>query len=210
MLLLTLILLGCTPQPGVKCASGVRQTYQADVATPLGALPVTTSQCVTAAWTEAACDAGPELCTWIFEPHTEPEVPLDLIYGDFVFRHAVGHLELSPPEPDLGTDLRTGLEALQTERIAAGYYASDLRNYTLLGGRPAIELSVSCDHPDLDPICPYTWTWLFVDLGDVEPGLYADFSARTAEFLDMGDLAAPRPEEFALWTEMVAGAELAE
>lgn len=208
MLLLTLALLGCTPQGGTKCASGVRDTWTADVTTPTGTVAVTSSQCVTAAWEQAACDTGPELCQWFFEPHTPPEVPLELIYGDFVFRHAVGHLEVSPPEIVTGTDLRAALDLVQEQRVAAGYYAADIRSYTLLGGQPAHELSFSCDHPDIDPICPFTWSYVFVDLSAVEPGLYADFSAQTAEFLDMGDLAAPRPGEFETWGGMVESAEV--
>ncbi len=201
-------LLGCQPVAN-DCASGLREEVTATVDSPSGPVAVTTSQCVASAWTSTACDEGPGLCEYYFEPNTPAKAPLELIFGDFVFRHAVGHVELDPPAAfDGATDIQVALNAIQYEMQADRFRASTVQPLTLIDGNPAYKLTIACDHPDTDPICPFSWQYLFVDLDAVSPGLYADFTAQYANFVDAGNNAAAQPEEFIAYDEMIASVEL--
>ncbi len=121
----------------------------------------------------------------------------------------MGDRAVDPPAVMAGTsDIFAALSQEADARRAEDYRVTPVQPTTLFDGFPAYLLTVSCDHPDIDPICPFTWRYYLVDLDQAAPGLYADFSAQYAAFVDAGNAAVPLPEEFAAHEEMVRGAEL--
>lgn len=204
------LLAGCTPPDESACLAGVREDFQADVLTTDGFFDIETSQCISSKWTHAACEQGsPELCRYMFEPNTPAKVPVELIFDDFVFTHAVGSLALTPPAAIAGTaDIQTGLWTVAEDRVANGFRSSPVQPFTMFDGSPAYELTVSCDHPSVDAVCPFTWRYVIVDLSDRGGDLYADFSIQYANFVDAGNVAAPLPEEFDDYQLMIDSIEL--
>ena len=195
----------CTTPSESACQSGLRETFTSTVTTNTGTVDVETTQCVSSKWTFTECEAGSsEHCWWMFEPHTPAKVPLELIFDDFVFKHSVGSLTISRPEVILDAqDVYVGLQTVVEDRVAEGYFASPVQPFTMFDGSQGYEVTISCDHPDIDPLCPYTWRYSIVDLSDRADDLYADFSIRYANFVDAGNVAAPLPSEFEDYQQMI-------
>ena len=203
-LLLMTATMGCTAEGDntlEPCPSGIREAFAASVATPTGGVQTDMTQCVTAGWSFLPCEDGqPEHCNYFFGPNQPASAPPSLIFGEFVFQTAVGHLESSGPSVlDGSTSIRPGLEAAQATFLEDGYFTSPIRSSKRFGDRDAWGLTVSCDHPDTAPVCPFTWEYLFVDLSLDHPGVYVDLSAQFAEYVPS---SAARPDIFLAYDEM--------
>lgn len=202
-----LALTGCFAEgDGEPCPTGVRETFTDTIETSTGPVTVETTMCVASRWESTACEeeGTPEACRYFFEPNTPPSAPPQLIFGDFVGTLGVGHLELSGPAVlDGSSSIQAGLTAEKEAAQAAGFRTSTVQPLGLINEYEAYSLTVSCDHPDTDEICPYTWDYLLVDLSIVAPGVYGDFSAIYAADVDAGNNAAEPIEEFVDWDTMV-------
>ena len=100
-LLLMTATMGCTAEGDntlEPCPSGIREAFAASVATPTGGVQTDMTQCVTAGWSFLPCEDGqPEHCNYFFGPNQPASAPPSLIFGEFVFQTAVGHIESSGP-----------------------------------------------------------------------------------------------------------------
>jgi hypothetical protein len=190
----------------VPCESGSRQAWTNAISTPTGPLTVATEQCVRSGWTYADCAAGqgPEHCVRFFAPNIPPVTPVTFLFGDIVFNQAIGHIVTSPPAILGGSiTIEPGLEKVREDAVAAGFRVSPVATVTEIEGHPAWRLTVSCEHPDIDPICPFTWEYLMVDLSATFPEMYADLSISYAAYVDASNTAQEWPEEFSHYDFMI-------
>ena len=196
-----------TPGDGLEpCdAGGIRTEFLSQVLTPSGNLVVTTDLCVEQTWSTKSCGAaGPEHCDYFFAPNTPAKTPVEYVFGDFVWWKAVGHIDSWTPEEIAGTNnLKVGLDTLMESRLDEGYRTSPVQISTFVDGYPAYLLTVACDHPDIDLVCPFTWDYFLIDLGDIEPGLFMDLTAWYADFVEAGNFGAERPTAYDDYWSMI-------
>lgn len=210
--LLSLAIVACEPIDETElCESGIREAWTSTIPTPDGSVDVQLNQCVRAGWSWAECAEGNEPhCLRMFAPNQPPQTPVTYVFGDHVFTQAVGQLTMIQPEPFLGPapDLTAGMTAVRDDRLASGYEVSTVDAIGAFDGHPAVRLRVSCDHPDVSELCPFTWEYLLVDLGSIYPGLYADLSMHHADYISATDATAVYPEEFDHYHGMIENMHL--
>lgn len=183
------------------CESGVRNEYLSTIETPGGAIPMSATQCVRLGWGELPCD-DPEHCFAFFEPEIPPTLPHEAIFDDFVFYQQIGHVDtFQPPPMDLGfNEIFPAMESISDIRVIEGWLPSQIQSYQI-NGHPAFEVGISCEHPDTNPMCPFTFYYTLVDLGAIQDGLVASLTAEYAAYADVGNFS--NPPEYEEYKEMV-------
>ena len=200
---LILVQTACTAgeQDLAACNSGVRNEYLSTIETPTGAIPLRTTQCLRLGWGELPCD-DPEHCYAYFESEIPPALPHQALFDDFVFYHKVGPPGFFQPPPlDTGfSEIFPALESLSETLANEGWLPAQIRSFQI-DGNPANELGVSCEHPDTNPMCPFTYYYTLVDLSALQEGLVASLTAEYAAYVDVGNFQ--NPPEYTEYEEMV-------
>ena len=202
-----LAIVACEPVDETElCSSGIRETWTSTVTlTNGGGLNVQTNHCVRTGWSWAECAAGNEdHCFRFFGQNQPPVTPVSYVYGDFVFNQAIGHMQVQRPSIiGNNVDLQLGLTAARDELLPLGYEVGAIQPTAAIDDHPAYRMRVSCEHPDVNELCPFTWEYLLVDLGTTYPDLYADLTMTHAAWIDASDVTAIYPEEFDHYQQMI-------
>lgn len=201
------LLWGCEPIDETElCESGLRETWTSSVPGPSGAVVnLETDQCVRVGWSWADCADGNEPhCLRFFGPNQPPVTPVEYVFGDFVFTQAIGHIQVTRPAI-LGNNvsLEAGLLAARDELLPLGYEVGPLEPTAAIDEHPGYRMRVSCEHPEVDPGCPFTWEYLLIDLSSSYPDLYADLTMAHAAWVDASDATVEYPAPFDEYHQMI-------